>query len=109
MGFNMSRILAICCVFLLSACAGGPGTGVTIVDVAPEVTAAGVPLFPGDSIVKVSQESTSSPATIRRMFELAKAKGEDKILLLVANSSGELRFIAVDTDIPLDGIKFLGE
>jgi serine protease Do len=52
-------------------------------------------LSAGDVIVEVAQESVGSAADIKKRVEQLKKDGKKSVLLLVANASGELRFVAL--------------
>src|SRR2546421_5588413 len=52
-------------------------------------------LTPGEVIVEVAQEAVSNAADVKKRVEQLKKDGKKSVLLLVANSDGELRFVAL--------------
>jgi serine protease Do len=69
--------------------------GVVIVGVDQNSDAAERRLGAGDVIVEVAQEAVNSPADVKKRIEQLKKDGKKSILLLVSNSEGELRFVAL--------------
>jgi serine protease Do len=69
--------------------------GVLITGVDGTSDAADKRLSAGDVIVEVAQEAVSSAADIKKRVDQLKKDGKKSILLLVSNSDGELRFVAL--------------
>src|SRR6266403_124102 len=69
--------------------------GVIITNVDGTSDAAEKRLSPGEVIVEVAQEAVSSAADVKKRVDQLKKDGKKSILLLVANSDGELRFVAL--------------
>ena len=69
--------------------------GVIITSVDAGSDAAGKNLSPGEVIVEVAQEAVSSAADVKKRVDQIKKDGKKSVLLLVANSDGELRFVAL--------------
>lgn len=69
--------------------------GVVVTEVDPNSEAAQKNIKPGDVIVEVKQEKVESPEEVsKRVAEVAKA-GRKSVLLLISNTKGDLRFIAL--------------
>lgn len=69
--------------------------GVVVNDVDPDSMAAEKRIVAGNVILEVGQEKVSTPAdVVRRVKELEK-EGRKTVLLLVSNTKGDLRFLAV--------------
>ncbi len=69
--------------------------GVVVTEVAPDGPASARQIRAGDVIVEVAQEKVSTAADVRRELDALKSGGKKSALLLVANPSGELRFVVV--------------
>ncbi|HEX4043455.1 MAG TPA: DegQ family serine endoprotease [Xanthobacteraceae bacterium] len=69
--------------------------GVIITNVDGASDAADKRLSPGEVIVEVAQEAVSSAADVKKRVDQLKKDGKKSVLLLVANSDGELRFVAL--------------
>jgi serine protease Do len=69
--------------------------GVVITNVDGNSDAAEKRLSPGEVIVEIAQEAVSNAADIKKRVEQLKKDGKKSVLLLVANSEGELRFVAL--------------
>ena len=69
--------------------------GVIITNVDSASDAAEKRLSPGEVIVEVAQEAVSNAADVKKRIEQLKKDGKKSVLLLVANSDGELRFVAL--------------
>jgi serine protease Do len=69
--------------------------GVVITNVDNASDAADKRLSPGEVIVEVAQEAVSNAADVKKRVDQLKKDGKKSILLLVANSEGELRFVAL--------------
>jgi len=69
--------------------------GVIITNVDGTSDAAEKRLSPGEVIVEVAQEAVSSAADVKKRVDQLKRDGKKSVLLLVANSDGELRFVAL--------------
>jgi len=69
--------------------------GVLITGVDGASDAADKRLSAGDVIVEVAQEAVSSAADIKKRIDQLKKDGKKSVLLLVANTDGELRFVAL--------------
>ena len=69
--------------------------GVIITSVDDSSDAAEKRLSPGEVIVEVAQEAVSSAADVKKRIDQIKKDGKKSVLLLVANSDGELRFVAL--------------
>ncbi len=72
--------------------------GVLVSNVADGSAAAEKRIQPGDTIVEVAQEGVSTPEDVAKAVQDLKEKGRKSALLLLANPSGELRFVAVRID-----------
>jgi serine protease Do len=71
--------------------------GVIITDVEPNSPAAQKNVKPGDVIVEVTQEKVKQPRDVLARLEAVKKSGRRTVLLLLSDSKGELRFVAVPT------------
>jgi len=69
--------------------------GVIITNVDSGSDAAEKRLSAGEVIVEVAQEAVSNGADVKKRVEQLKKDGKKSVLLLVANSDGELRFVAL--------------
>lgn len=69
--------------------------GVLVTGVDDGSDAAEKRLSAGDVIVEVAQESVGNAADIKKRIDQLKKDGKKSVLLLVANGSGELRFVAL--------------
>jgi serine protease Do len=71
--------------------------GVVITEVKPDSPAAKKAVKPGDVIVEVTQEKVKQPQDVRSRLLAVKKSGRRSVLLLLSDSKGELRFVAVPT------------
>jgi serine protease Do len=69
--------------------------GVVITGVEPGSSAAEKRLSAGDVIVEVAQEPVASADAVQKRIDQLKKDGRKSALLLVANTEGELRFVAL--------------
>jgi serine protease Do len=69
--------------------------GVLVTNVADGSIAAEKRVRPGDVIVEISQESVATPDEVEARIEALKQDGRKSALLLLANSAGDLRFVAL--------------
>jgi serine protease Do len=69
--------------------------GVVITNVDGSSDAAEKRLSPGEVIVEVAQEAVSNTTDVKKRIDQLKKDGKKSVLLLVANSDGELRFVAL--------------
>jgi serine protease Do len=71
--------------------------GVVITDVAPDSPAARKQVKPGEVIVEVTQEEVRRPEDVVSLLKAVKKSGRRRVLLLLSDAKGELRFVAVPT------------
>ena len=71
--------------------------GVVITDVEPDSPAAQKSVKPGDVIIEVTQEEVHQPQDVVTRLEAVKRSGRGRVLLLLSDAKGELRFVAVPT------------
>jgi len=71
--------------------------GVVIIEVKPNSPAAQKDVKPGDVIVEVTQEKVKQPQDVKSRLLAVKKAGRRSVLLLLSDSKGELRFVAVPT------------
>ena len=71
--------------------------GVVIIEVKPNSPAAQKGVKPGDVIVEVTQEKVKQPQDVKSRLLAVKKAGRRSVLLLLSDSKGELRFVAVPT------------
>jgi serine protease Do len=69
--------------------------GVIITSVDGSSDAAEKRLSAGEVIVEVAQEAVSNAGDVKKRVDLLKKDGKKSVLLLVSNSDGELRFVAL--------------
>ncbi len=69
--------------------------GVIITNVDGTSDAAEKRLSPGEVIVEVAQEAVSNAGDVKKRVDQLKKDGKKSVLLLVSNSDGELRFVAL--------------
>jgi serine protease Do len=69
--------------------------GVVITNVDGASDAAGKRLVAGEVIVEVAQEAVSTAADVKKRIDQIKKDGRKSVLLTVANSDGEVRFVAL--------------
>ena len=69
--------------------------GVVVTAVEPGSAAAEKRLSAGDVIVEVAQEAVTSAEAVQKRVDQLKKEGRKSALLLVANTEGELRFVAL--------------
>jgi serine protease Do len=67
--------------------------GVLITKVDGTSDAAEKSLSPGEVIVEVAQEAVNTAADVKKRIDQAKKDGKKTVLLQIANSDGELRFV----------------
>jgi len=72
--------------------------GVLIAKVDPNSPAAEKRLSAGDVIVEVQQEAVATPDAVSKRIDALKKDGKKSVLLLVANPSGEVLFVALGLD-----------
>ncbi len=71
--------------------------GVIVVEVKPNSPAAQKDIKPGDVIVEVTQEKVRRPQDVKAGLLAVKKSGRRSVLLLLSDTKGELRFVAVPT------------
>jgi serine protease Do len=76
---------------------GGKIDGVVITGVAPDSPAAKKNIKPGDVIVEVTQEEVHQPHDVVDRLRAVKRAGRGRVLFLLSDAKGELRFVAVPT------------
>jgi serine protease Do len=69
--------------------------GVVITQVDPDSPAAQKRVKPGDVIVEVTQERVNDPQEVLARVEEVKKSGKKTVILLISDSKGGLRFVAV--------------
>ena len=69
--------------------------GVIVVEVDPKSPAAQKGIKPGDVIVEVTQEKVRRPQDVKARLLAVKKSGRPSVLLLLSDTKGELRFVAV--------------
>ncbi len=69
--------------------------GVVISDVDPQSAAAERRVASGDVIVEIGQEAMKTPDDVSARIEELKSAGRRNALLMIANKTGELRFVTV--------------
>ena len=69
--------------------------GVVITGVEANSAAAEKRLNAGDVIVKVTDEEVANPADVQKRIDQLKKDGKKTSLLLVANTEGDVRFVAL--------------
>ena len=69
--------------------------GVVVSAVEPNSPAAEKGLRPGDVIEEVNQQAVEKPGDVSKAIDDLKTQGKKSALLLVANGSGEVRFVAL--------------
>jgi serine protease Do len=72
--------------------------GVVITAVAAGSAAGEKGITVGEVVVEVSQEAVSKPEDIPARIEALKKDGRKSALFLIANTSGELRFVPLKLD-----------
>jgi serine protease Do len=72
--------------------------GVVVTRVDPNSNAADKNIKAGDLIVEVGQEPVTTPTEVTRRIEQIKKDGRKSALLLVSNSQGEVRFVALSLE-----------
>ena len=73
--------------------------GVVVTQVDPDSEAAQKNIKPGDVIVEVTQEEVKTPEEVEKRVTEVSSSGRKSVLLLVADTKGDLRFVA----LPVDG------
>jgi serine protease Do len=71
--------------------------GVIITEVKPDSPAAQKNVKPGDVIVEVTQEKVKQPHDVKSRLLAIRKSGRRSVLLLLSDTKGELRFVAVPT------------
>jgi serine protease Do len=71
--------------------------GVLITEVKPNSPAAQKAVKPGEVIVEVTQEKVKQPQDVKTRVLAVQKSGRKSVLLLLSDSKGELRFVAVPT------------
>ena len=69
--------------------------GVVVTRVDPNSTAADKRIQPGEVIVEVGQETVNTPAEVTKRIDALKKEGRKSVLLQVADSKGDVRFVAL--------------
>ncbi len=69
--------------------------GVLVLKVDLNSPAADKHIVQGDVIVEVQQEAVDTPDAVLKRIEAVKKDGKKSVLMLVANSQGEMRFVAL--------------
>ncbi len=69
--------------------------GVVVSAVEPNSPAADKGLRPGDVIEEINQQAVEKPSDVSKAIDSLKKQGKKSALLLVANGSGEVRFVAL--------------
>ncbi|MDH7799625.1 MULTISPECIES: Do family serine endopeptidase [unclassified Beijerinckia] len=72
--------------------------GVVVTNVDPNSPAADKRIQAGDTIVEINQEAVNLPTDIATKMKAAKEQGRKSALFLVANSQGEVRFVALPVE-----------
>ncbi|WP_275791122.1 Do family serine endopeptidase [Pararhizobium gei] len=69
--------------------------GVVVSEVAPQSVAAERRIAVGDVIVEIGQEAMKTPQDVSARIDKLKGDGRRNALLMIANTTGELRFVTV--------------
>ena len=80
---------------LLAAHRERPLKGVIVASVEPNSPAAEKGLQPGDVLEEVNQQAVSAPGEVSKAIDALKKAGKKSALMLVANGSGDVRFVAL--------------
>jgi serine protease Do len=72
--------------------------GALIAAVAPGSTASDKGLRPGEVIEEVNQQAVETPSDVSKAIAALKTAGKKSALLLVANGTGDVRFVALSLD-----------
>jgi len=72
--------------------------GAVIASVAPGSTASDKGLRPGEVIEEVNQQAVETPSDVAKAIAALKTAGKKSALLLVANGTGDVRFVALSLD-----------
>ena len=72
--------------------------GAVIASVAPGSTASDKGLRPGEVIEEVNQQAVETPSDVSKAIAALKTAGKKSALLLVANGTGDVRFVALSLD-----------
>jgi serine protease Do len=70
---------------------------VIITAVEPDSPAAQKNVKAGDVIIEVTQEEVRQPQDVVTRLQAVKRSGRGRVLLLLSDAKGELRFVAVPT------------
>ena len=73
-------------------------SGVVISDVEPNSAAAEKRLQAGEVLVEINQEPVKQPSDVADKFSTLKSAGKRSAVLLIANTRGEVRFVAVPVE-----------
>ena len=73
-------------------------SGVVVTDVAKDSAAAERGVQPGDVITEIAQESVATPKDVMDRIGALKEQGRKNALLMLASTTGELRFVTVRMD-----------
>jgi serine protease Do len=72
--------------------------GVVVAEVADGSAAADKRLVPGDVILEVGQEEVKAPADVVKRIDALKQEGRKRVLLMVSNGNGEVRFVPLNVE-----------
>jgi serine protease Do len=72
--------------------------GAVIASVAPGSAASDKGLLPGEVIEEVNQQAVETPSDVAKAIAALKTAGKKSALLLVANATGDVRFVALSLD-----------
>ncbi|MDR3372640.1 MAG: DegQ family serine endoprotease [Ancalomicrobiaceae bacterium] len=72
--------------------------GVLVADVGTGTPAADKRIVPGDVIVEVGQEAVETPADVIKRIDALKQEGRKRILMMVSNGNGEIRFVPLSVE-----------
>lgn len=72
--------------------------GVVVTRVAPNTAAADKRISAGDVVVEVQQQIVDTPEIFAKRVETVKKEGKKSVLLMMSNTQGEMRFVALPLD-----------
>ena len=72
--------------------------GVVVADVATGSAAADKRIVAGDVILEVGQEQVNTPDEVAKRIEALTQEGRKRILLMVSNANGEIRFVPLTAE-----------
>ncbi len=72
--------------------------GVVVTRVAPNTAAAEKRIAAGDVVVEVQQQAVDTPDLFAKRVEAVKKEGKKSVLLMMSNTQGEMRFVALPLD-----------